>query len=292
MSFNYENAFSRNLGFISPSEQKDLSEKTIVIAGMGGVGGNHALGLARIGFKKFKLADFDDFEEHNFNRQAGASVTTIGKNKAYIIRDLILDIIPTAQIEVFDKGINDDNRSDFFKDADIFIDGLDVYAIDERIKCFDCAEKMNIPAITCAPLGMGASLLTFLPGKMSFASYFQISLDMESIDKLARFVAGINPLPIYIKYLNRERVDMVAGKAPSLNIGVISASAALTSEVCKIFLKRGVVRAIPSSTQVDFFFHKHKKSWIPFGNKNIRQKILIFILKREMSKDHNFQMKA
>ena len=57
MNFDYNNAFSRNLGWFSKEEQKTISTKVIAIPGMGGVGGHHLHSLARQGYKRFKIAD-------------------------------------------------------------------------------------------------------------------------------------------------------------------------------------------------------------------------------------------
>ena len=60
--FNYQEAFSRNLGWVTEAEQALLSQKCVAIAGMGGVGGGHLLSLARLGVGRFRISDFDQFE--------------------------------------------------------------------------------------------------------------------------------------------------------------------------------------------------------------------------------------
>ena len=59
MSFDYHEAFSRNLGWVTETEQEVLRNKRIAIAGMGGVGGSHLLTLTRLGIGAFNLADFE-----------------------------------------------------------------------------------------------------------------------------------------------------------------------------------------------------------------------------------------
>jgi tRNA A37 threonylcarbamoyladenosine dehydratase len=63
--FNYENAFSRNIGWVTHDELQSIKNTKIAIAGLGGAGGEHAMTLARMGFQNFHLSDFDEFEEHN-----------------------------------------------------------------------------------------------------------------------------------------------------------------------------------------------------------------------------------
>ena len=79
--FSYREAFDRNIGWITEQEQDLLARKRVAIAGLGGVGGAHLLTLTRLGIGRFNLADFDHFELHNFNRQVGANVQSIGRSK-------------------------------------------------------------------------------------------------------------------------------------------------------------------------------------------------------------------
>ena len=75
--FDYAAAFSRNLGLVDPEEQETLKKSRVAIAGLGGVGGVHLTTLARMGIGRIRIADFDHFEIHNINRQAGATVSTL-----------------------------------------------------------------------------------------------------------------------------------------------------------------------------------------------------------------------
>src|SRR5277367_5596131 len=83
--FRYEEAFSRNLGWVTAAEQQVLRQKRIAIAGLGGVGGSHLLTLARLGIGGFHIADFDHFELANFNRQIGATMSSLGRPKAAVL---------------------------------------------------------------------------------------------------------------------------------------------------------------------------------------------------------------
>lgn len=53
MAFDYDKAFSRNIGWVTPEEQLILRTKRIAIAGLGGVGGSHLMTLTRLGVGKF-----------------------------------------------------------------------------------------------------------------------------------------------------------------------------------------------------------------------------------------------
>src|SRR3954451_14653210 len=111
--FDYDEAFSRNIGWVTEWEQQILRTKRVAIAGMGGVGGLHLLTLARLGIGAFNISDMDVFETVNFNRQVGASIGTLGRPKVDVMAGMALDINPTAEIRRFPNGINDDNIDDF-----------------------------------------------------------------------------------------------------------------------------------------------------------------------------------
>lgn len=103
-AFNYTTAFSRNIGWLTEKEQEQLRGSRIAIAGMGGVGGIHLLTLVRLGVGKFHIADFDTFDQVNFNRQAGATMSTLGRSKVDVMAERALDINPDLDIQTFPQG--------------------------------------------------------------------------------------------------------------------------------------------------------------------------------------------
>ena len=70
------------------ASQTSLSEAVVGVAGAGGLGSYLAVQLARVGIKHIKIADPDHFEESNINRQNGAGIGTVGRNKALTIGEL------------------------------------------------------------------------------------------------------------------------------------------------------------------------------------------------------------
>src|SRR5262245_52444072 len=107
--FSYQEAFSRNLGWVTPDEQRLLRHKRVAIAGLGGVGGFHLLTLARLGVAQFSVADYDQFELPNFNRQVGATLTTLGRPKLDVLVEMARQINPEMEVRVFPEGVAQDN---------------------------------------------------------------------------------------------------------------------------------------------------------------------------------------
>src|SRR5579863_3414495 len=166
--FSYDEAFSRNLGWITPAQQHILRSKKIAIAGCGGVGGSHLLTLTRLGIGAFNIADFDRFELANFNRQAGAMMSTIGEPKVTTLARMAKDINPSADIRKFPDGIDDGNLDEFLDGVDCYVDSLDFFVLELRLKLFARLQAKDIPAVIAGPIGFGTGYLVFMPGKMSF----------------------------------------------------------------------------------------------------------------------------
>lgn len=99
--FDYDEAFSRNLGWVTALEQKLLRHKRVAIAGVGGV---HLMTLTRLGIGAFNIADMDVFEQANFNRQAGAMMSTLGKPKVEVMAAMARDINPELELRIFPEG--------------------------------------------------------------------------------------------------------------------------------------------------------------------------------------------
>lgn len=282
MMFSYETAFSRNIGWLTHDEQQSLRQKRIAIAGMGGVGGFHLLTLARLGVEKFYIADLDTFELANFNRQAGASLSTLGRPKVEVLAGMARDINPDAEIRVFPGGVNAENLADFLRNVDLYVDGLDFFAFDAREQVFKYCAEHRIPAVTVAPLGMSAALLNFMPGGMSFEDYFQVAGRPE-LEKAVRFLVGLAPALLHRHYLaDKSRVDLKAGKGPSTIIACQLCAGVAASEALKILLGRGKVWAAPHGIQFDGYRNRLAHTWRPGGNRNPINRLAIALARRQL----------
>src|SRR5690349_10387151 len=126
-AFDYPSAFSRNLGWVTEAEQEKLRRKRIAIAGLGGVGGVYLLTLTRLGIGSFHIADHDRFDLVNFNRQAGATVDTLGRPKVDVMADLARAVNPDLNLVKFPDGVSATNLDAFLDGVDVYVDGLDFF---------------------------------------------------------------------------------------------------------------------------------------------------------------------
>jgi molybdopterin/thiamine biosynthesis adenylyltransferase len=279
--FNYDEAFSRNIGWLTRQEQELLRHKRVAIAGLGGVGGVHMLTLCRLGIGKFHLADFDSFDLANFNRQAGATVGTLGQAKLDVMIRQAQDINPEVEIKGFAEGVTTSNLDSFLEGVDIYVDGLDFFAFQDRMQVFSACETKGIPAITAAPLGMGTAVLNFLPGGMSFREYFRLE-DGPEAEMPLRFLFGLAPSRMQMGYLAEpSAVDLSGRKGPSTIMACQLCAGVAATEALKILLGRGPIRVAPKGYHFDAYRNKLALTWRPWGNRNPLQRLYITLAKRK-----------
>tara|TARA_R110001599_G_scaffold353742_2_gene596077 strand:+ start:62746 stop:63594 length:849 start_codon:yes stop_codon:yes gene_type:complete len=281
--FKYNDAFSRNQGWVTGQEQQILRGKRIAIAGLGGVGGGHLITLTRLGIGKFNISDLDHFEIGNFNRQAGAFTSTIGQPKVDVLARMARDINPELDLKTFEQGVTLENMDAFLDGVDLYVDSLDFFEIGIRRAVFAACAERGIPAITAAPIGMGVALLNFMPGEMSFEEYFGME-GKPLEEQLIRFMVGLTPAMLQMGYLvDKDRADFKAQKAPSTPMGCELCAGMAATNALKILLARGKVVCAPRGLHFDAYKNAFRKTWRPGGNKNPLQRIALGIAHRVLS---------
>ena len=108
----------------SPELNLALSKAVIGVAGLGGLGSNIALSLARVGVKKLVLADFDVVEPSNLNRQQ-YFVRHIGLKKTQALKELINDVNPFVEVEAHDIFLDEKNVTSVFGKCEILCEAFD-----------------------------------------------------------------------------------------------------------------------------------------------------------------------
>src|SRR6266545_764420 len=107
----YAELTRRNRGLISAAQQQALEEGTVLVAGCGSVGGAAVQPLARLGVRRFLVADSGAYDLNNLNRQH-AGVADIGRNKAEVAAERILSVNPHAELRVFPEGVTTQNLAE------------------------------------------------------------------------------------------------------------------------------------------------------------------------------------
>lgn len=281
--FDYFTAFSRNIGWLTQTEQAVLRGKHVAIAGMGGVGGVHLLTLTRLGIGAFTIADLDHFELGNFNRQAGAMMSTLGKAKVDILAAMARDINPEVDLRIFPEGVGEQNVDAFLQEVDLYVDGLDFFVLDARRLVYQrCAER-GIPIIVAAPLGMGVGLVNYLPGGMPLNRYFGLEAGIPEQELIIRFMLGLSPALLQRTYVAEPgAVDMARHRVPSTPMSCELCAGAAATTALKILLNRGKVLAAPRAYQFDAFRNRMVRTWRPGGYKNPLQRLGAAIANRQL----------
>ena len=104
--------------------QKKFSSATVAICGLGGLGSNIAISLARAGVGKQILIDFDRVDITNLHRQQ-YKANQIGMVKTDALSDNLKEIAPYIDIESHTVRITDNNAVELLKDADIICEAFD-----------------------------------------------------------------------------------------------------------------------------------------------------------------------
>ena len=279
--FEYRDAFTRNIGWVTEAEQHKLRQKRVAIAGLGGVGGVHLLTLARLGIGSFNIADHDRFDLANFNRQVGATLGTLGKPKVDVMADMASAINPELDIARFPAGVSAANLDAFLHGVDIYVDGLDFFAFDIRELTFAACYAKGIPAITVAPIGMGAAMLNFLPGKMTFEEYFRFK-GADEPEKALRFLLGVSPAMLHRRYLvDRSRVNFAEQYGPSTAMACEICAGIAATQVLKLLLGRGKVLAAPRGMHFDAYTHRLVRTNRRRGNRSLYQRLVLALARRQ-----------
>ena len=104
--------------------QQAFSSATVAICGLGGLGSNIAIALARAGIGKLILIDFDRVDITNLHRQQ-YKASQIGMYKTVALAENLKEIAPYISLEIHTERITEDNAVTLLQDADIICEAFD-----------------------------------------------------------------------------------------------------------------------------------------------------------------------
>lgn len=137
--------FERLSLLIGEDNLNKINNKTILVVGVGGVGGYTVTSLVRSGVKNIIIIDYDKIDITNINRQIIAFHSTIGKHKVDVLENMLKDINPDVNVVKYNLFLDENNLEDIFSkhDIDYIVDACDAmntkkaiikYAINHNIK--------------------------------------------------------------------------------------------------------------------------------------------------------------
>ena len=125
------------------------------IAGVGGIGSNVAFNLVRAGWRELKLVDMDQIESSNLNRQFYFA-DQLGRYKTEALRENLLRIEPSAEIESLVLQLDESNIISSFVDCGVIVEGFDNVTTKKML--VESFAERNVPVISaCGIAGFALS---------------------------------------------------------------------------------------------------------------------------------------
>lgn len=146
------NQFSRTQLLLGKDAMEKLHNSRVAVFGIGGVGGYTVEALVRSGIGQFDLIDDDKVCLTNLNRQIIATRKTVGKYKADVMKERILEINPDAVVNVHKCFFLPENKDEFdFANYDYVVDAVDT--VTAKIQLVMQAKESGVPIISCMGAG-------------------------------------------------------------------------------------------------------------------------------------------
>ena len=227
----YWERVNRNLGWLGNNEeeqrerQQKLKNVVIGIAGTGGIGGAVAERLVRMGVKNLKVADPDTCELSNINRQLGATIDNIGKNKAEVVADIVYNLTRDVNIEVYPEGITKETADEFVSGCDYVMDKIEIYNLAARYtlhRAFRKSTQCKFMLLTPV-FGHRAFVFKWTKSGMPVEEVFGLPEDVKwTPDTIRQLMERFIPeLPTYPNremlehwFINQQRCPIFAGCPP------------------------------------------------------------------------------
>ena len=146
------NQFSRTTLLLGDEAMEILKNSRVAVFGIGGVGGYCCEALVRSGVGHFDLIDDDQVCLTNLNRQIIATRKTVGRDKADVMKERMLEINPKADITLHKTFFLPENADEFpFDEYDYVVDAVDT--VTAKIEIIMKAKENNVPVISCMGAG-------------------------------------------------------------------------------------------------------------------------------------------
>ena len=146
------NQFARTQLLLGEDAMKKLGNSRVAVFGIGGVGGYVCEALVRSGVGHFDLIDDDKVCLTNLNRQIIATRKTVGKYKAEVMKERMLDINPDVEVTVHKCFFLPENADEFpFEEYDYVVDAVDT--VTAKIELVMKCQEKEVPIISSMGAG-------------------------------------------------------------------------------------------------------------------------------------------
>ena len=169
---NFKQRYARQISIpeIGKEGQHKLSESKVLIIGCGALGSMVAMQLSGAGIGELGIADYDNIEVSNLQRQFFFKSDECGRSKSDILSDRIKELNPSVKVTNYNQFITKPKAEELFVLYDIIIDATD--NPDSKRLIDEIALKHKKPCIIGGVKDFSGQVITLLPTDMRFEEYF------------------------------------------------------------------------------------------------------------------------
>lgn len=205
------NRYIRNLQLsgLGKEGQEALSRARVVVIGAGALGSVCAMYLAGSGIGHLTIADFDNIDITNLQRQLSYTEADTGKSKAETLAKKIGEINSEIKVTPIRAFVTAQMLEELVVEADVVIEASDNPATKYLVT--DCAERINKPYALGAVAQWQGQALSWLPGYPGYRDIFPIGADEGAYTPCS--IGGIlGPLPGIVGSIQAaEAIKLISG---------------------------------------------------------------------------------
>lgn len=173
--------YKRNLKTLSIEDQRRLFHSRVAVIGCGGLGGFVIEELCRLGIGAIQAWDYDDFVEHNLNRQLLLTMELIGQSKVEAAARRAEAINPAVDFQAINALLDKTTGKERLPGQQVVVDALD--DIPSRLALAQVCSNLGIPLVHGAIAGWYGQVTTLLPGDDTLEKLYQHSSGLGGIEK-------------------------------------------------------------------------------------------------------------
>lgn len=231
--------FNRQSLLIGGENTQKLINSSVIIFGLGGVGGFTVESLSRAGLGTITLVDFDTVDITNLNRQIIATHSSIGEEKTKLFKTRILDINPNTIVNVHNLRVTSDNVKTLFDNIkyDYIVDAIDT--ISAKLALIKISKDRDIPIISSMGFGNKLDPTTIKIADISKTSVCPLARTIRKELKKRRInkVKTVFSTEIAIKPNNPKNSREKAANVGSVSFVPSVAGLIIAGEVIKDLIK-------------------------------------------------------
>lgn len=203
--------YLRNRDAISLEGQRALCAGCVAVAGLGGLGGQAALALARVGVGRLLLFDADRFDETNLNRQALCDAEALGRPKSERAAQTLAAVNPAVEVAAHAVRLSAGNARGLLAGAAVVLDALD--NAPDRLVLEKAARELGVPLVHAAVAGFEGRLTTIFPGDRGLRLLYPVVSSRPDPERSEAVLGVPAPTPALLATLQAmEAVKILTGR--------------------------------------------------------------------------------